>query len=265
MDIGGVALAYRDESKGLPILCLHAVGHSSKDYLSLFKFFTGNARLIAIDFPGHGLSGEGIGEVNSAYYAEITARFLDKLAIRNLIIIGNSIGGAVAMRLAVRPELKVEALVLSNPSGLDDRSFPGQWYLNSMIKFFRKGVNQKTSFQRKFESYYQKVLPTEIARGRREEIAKDAYDLAPLLLKAWEGFKTTEEDLRSLIPLIQCPVFFGWAMRDRYVRFSRNKAAIQQFPNAHVLRYDVGHTPSVEDPKTFIDDVKTFLNPLILG
>jgi len=258
INVDGVKIAYKDEGYGQVILCLHALGHSSKDFLSLYKLPLENFRIIAIDFPGQGQSSASEIAASSNYYFNITNKFIQLLGLKNIILIGNSIGGAVAIRLANNnPNIKI--LSLSNPAGLDKRGFIAPFFLNYMVRFFEKGVKKESTFKRKFQKYYEKVLLTDSASSRRSEIINDAYPLAPLLVQGWSSFKQGDEDLRPLIKNINCPVLFTWAMKDGFVRFSRNKQAIKLFKNYTFIKYPIGHTPYIETPERFYNDLLNFI------
>jgi pimeloyl-ACP methyl ester carboxylesterase len=259
IEIDSLQIAYKDQGEGQIILCLHAMSSSSKDFALSFDSLAKNFRVITIDFPGHGRSSPSTEFVASRNYKKTVEQFIDKLHLKNIIIIGNSIGGAVAIRLA-NNNSNIKALVLSNPGGLDKKGFPSGLVLKYMANFFRKGERGEPSFQKKFERYYKKVLPNDTAALRREEITKDAYKHSPLLVQAWTSFNEPEEDLRPLIKNITCPVLFAWAMKDKYVAYNRNKKAISQFSNATVIKYaQAGHTPYVETPQLFIKDMLAFL------
>ena len=204
--IGQEEIAYKDEGNGETLLCLHPVGHSSKDFQCLYDTLTDSYRIIAVDFPGHGNSAPVQGKICASYFSQIIQEFTLNLAPGSFTIIGNSIGGAVGIRLA-HQNPKIKALVLANPGGLDKRGWLFPVFMNFMIRFFKKGTKAFPSFQQQFANYYSKILPSEKAMERRQEIIDCAYDLAPLLVEAWTGFKEKSEDLRPLIHNIDCPVF----------------------------------------------------------
>jgi 4,5:9,10-diseco-3-hydroxy-5,9,17-trioxoandrosta-1(10),2-diene-4-oate hydrolase len=258
VNIDGINIAYKDEGAGQVILCLHALGHSSKDYTSLYHLPLEKYRVIALDFPGQGLSSTTSVPASSSFYYSIINKFIQLLALKNIIIVGNSIGGAVAMRIASNNQ-NVKLLSLSNPAGLDKRGFIAPVFLNFMINFFQRGVKNKPSFQRQFEKYYKNVLVTDSALERRNEIINDAYLLAPLLVQGWTSFKLKEEDLRPIIKNINCPVLFTWAMKDKFVQFGRNKKAISEFKQQVLIKYPIGHTPYIEIPEKFNNDLISFI------
>lgn len=258
ISIDGINIAYKDEGEGQIILCLHALGHSSKDFSTLYKLPLEKYRIIALDFPGQGISTSSSNPASSNFYYTIANKFIQLLDLRNIIILGNSIGGAVAIRIA-NNNPNVRLLSLSNPAGLDKRGFIAPVFLNFMVYFFQKGVKNKASFQRQFESYYKNVLITDSAFERRNEIVNDACRLAPLLVQGWSSFKLKEEDLRPIIKNISCPVLFTWAMKDKFVQFGRNKRAISEFKKQTLIKYPIGHTPYIEIPERFNVDLISFI------
>ena len=251
VEIENLKIAYKDEGSGQVVLCLHALGHSSKDFLSLYSLPHNNFRMISIDFPGQGISDNPNQTISSTYFAKITDEFIKKLDLKNLIIIGNSIGGATAIRIASN-NANIRMLVLANPAGLDKKGWLAPLFLNYMIHFFQNGVDKKANFQDKFSKYYNKVLTSETALVRKNEIVKDAYRfglktyrLAPILVQGWTSFNKAEEDLRPLIETVNCPVLFTWGMNDKFVQFDRNKKAIEKFNNYKLIKYKIGHTPYI--------------------
>ena len=258
VNIDGINIAYKDEGAGQVILCLHALGHSSKDFTSLYNLPLEKYRVIALDFPGQGYSSTSSQPASSSFYYSIANKFIQQLELNNIVIVGNSIGGAVAMRIASNNP-NVRLLSLSNPAGLDKRGFIAPLFLNFMIHFFQRGVKNKPSFQRQFELYYKNILITDSASERRNEIINDAYLLAPLLVQGWTSFKLKEEDLRSIINNISCPVLFTWAMKDKFVHFGRNKKAISEFKKHTLIKYPIGHTPYVEIAAKFSSDFINFI------
>ena len=258
IDIENLKIAYKDEGSGQVVLCLHALGHSSKDFLSLYSLPHNNFRIVSIDFLGHGISDNPNKTISSTYFAKITDEFIKKLDLKNLIIVGNSIGGATAIRIASNND-NIRKLFLANPAGLDKRGWLAPLFLNYMIHFFQNGVDKKANFQDEFLKYYNKVLTSDTALARKNEIVKDAYKLAPLLVQGWKSFKQAKEDLRSLIETINCPVLFTWCMNDKFVQFDRNKIAIEKFNNYKLIKYQIGHTPYIECPDLFLKDFQDYL------
>jgi pimeloyl-ACP methyl ester carboxylesterase len=101
-----------DCSKGRKLLLLHAAGSNAHSWHYQYEHL-GNAHSpVAPDLPGHGRSSgvEGLRTIQD--YADFSAAFLDALKIDSAVVAGRSMGGAVAMDLALRHPKRVQALVL---------------------------------------------------------------------------------------------------------------------------------------------------------
>lgn len=261
--VHGVDIHFREKNSlcEQTLLCLHALGHCSKDYNKIFSdpCFS-HYRIIAIDFPGHGDSDRGSKPVSSEYFAEITEEVIRTLSLKKITVLGNSIGGAVAIRLASNPDNTIQSIQLANPAGLDKRGGVSKLFLSFMVWFFNKGVKGAPKFRKWFQYYYGKVLPSPEAAARRQEIVANAYNIAPILAEGWESFKSESEDLRKMASELPCPVLVTWAMKDKKVQYRRNVGAIEKIRNLKLIKYSIGHTPMLENPAVFLADLRRFLD-----
>jgi len=102
-----------DFSRGRKILFIHGAGSNGHTWHRQGEAFGGKHSPIALDLPGHGRSAgvEGLRTVHD--YADFVAAFLDTLKIKSAVILGHSMGGAIAMDLGLRHAARVDALILS--------------------------------------------------------------------------------------------------------------------------------------------------------
>jgi pimeloyl-ACP methyl ester carboxylesterase len=125
MDVSGYATYYYyrgattlpdvvpDFSRGRKILFIHGAGSNGHTWHRQGEAIGEYHSAIALDLPGHGRSAGVEGLSTVADYADFVIAFLDKLQIKSTIILGHSMGGAIAMELALRHSPRVEALILS--------------------------------------------------------------------------------------------------------------------------------------------------------
>jgi pimeloyl-ACP methyl ester carboxylesterase len=101
-----------DFSRGRKLVFLHPAGSNGHSWHNQYDYLGKSHSPIAIDLPGHGRSSgiEGLGAIKD--YADFTAAFLDALKIDSAVIAGRSMGGAIAMDLALRYPNRVQALIL---------------------------------------------------------------------------------------------------------------------------------------------------------
>lgn len=102
-----------DFSRGRTIVFVHGAGSNGHTWHRQIEAFGAKHSPIALCLPGHGRSAgvEGLRTVHD--YADFVAAFLDALKIKSAVILGHSMGGAIAMDLGLRHAARVEALVLS--------------------------------------------------------------------------------------------------------------------------------------------------------
>jgi len=258
--IDGVTLAYTDSGgPGLTILCLHAIGHGARDFEDLTRRMASDYRVIAIDFPGQGNSGNDLQAASGTRYAHLLEGFMDNLKIHSAVLLGNSIGGATAVRYAHMHSDRVQALVLCDSGGLQTSSAAGRIFVGSFVQFFAAGRRGASWYQWAFGKYYQRVLIKEPAQQQRERIVRSAYETAPILEQAWKSFGRPEENLNPILPEIRCPVLIAWAKEDFVVPLKGTQSAFQGFPNHRVEVFDGGHAPFLEDPDRFEQSLRRFL------
>ncbi len=112
-DLNGARLRYLDRGNGPCLLLVHGLGASHTDWQKQFDFFARVFRVIVPDLRGHGDS-ESEGPYNVDRLATDLAQLMDVLKIGAFFVIGHSMGGAVAMQLALYKPERVMKLVLAD-------------------------------------------------------------------------------------------------------------------------------------------------------
>jgi pimeloyl-ACP methyl ester carboxylesterase len=264
--VDGVALAVHDSDPegGKPALvCLHAIGQGGGDFAAFARAFDDRFRVVVVDWPGHGASGDDRAPASAARYEVLLRGLLDALRIESAVIFGNSIGGATALAFAQRSPERVRALILCNPGGLDPGGLVAGLFIRRLVSRFERGVRGDPRFLDWYAAYYEDVLVGPEAVPRRDRIVAAGYESAPRLVEAWTSFATPEADLRAGLPALRVPVFVGWAMRDGLVQWSRNRAALKTLPNVTLVRFErSGHAPFLEEPASFNAALAPFLDAL---
>ena len=115
-NLGGERIFYalhrpRETPAKVPALvCVHGAGGSHLNWPSEVRRLPGVA-VYAVDLPGHGQS-TGSGRQTIGEYVKVLISFLDILNLRNVVIVGHSMGGAVALEMALSHPERVRGLVL---------------------------------------------------------------------------------------------------------------------------------------------------------
>ena len=212
--LDGVTIAYGDTGGSGPVvICLHAISHGARDFEALANRLPGY-RVIAIDFPGQGKSGPDTVPASGTRYAQLLTLFIARLGLHDVVLIGNSIGGATAVRYTLGHPENVRGLVLCDSGGLlPPPDFRTRLAIDAFVQFFAAGSRGAPWFGWAFAHYYDGVLKESPAHTERARIVRAAYETAPVLVQAWQSFARPEESLWARLPEIHCPVLLAWAKR----------------------------------------------------
>lgn len=111
--IAGESLHYalRDEDAPLDLVCIHGAGGDHTIWPRGLGELAG-CNTYALDLPGHGLS-EGIARNSIGAYAEVVEAFVAALGMRRVILLGHSMGGAIALKIALDEPRWLDSLILA--------------------------------------------------------------------------------------------------------------------------------------------------------
>lgn len=121
------------------ILILHGWGQNSKDWEYIAQKLSVRYSVTTLDLPGFGGSSNPPYAFNSLDYSEVVKEFVKKLGLKNLIIIGHSFGGKIAIMLAAENKLNINKLFLISPSGIENKSIftnTKSLIVKFLLKFF---------------------------------------------------------------------------------------------------------------------------------
>ena len=113
-DVDGTRLYWNERGTGPPLLLVHGLGSSSRDWAAQVEHFADRYRVLRIDLRGHGRSERGDGPYTIAQFARDIAVFLRKRAAVPAHVVGLSMGGMVALELAVGASRLARSLVVAN-------------------------------------------------------------------------------------------------------------------------------------------------------
>ena len=261
-DIGnGITMHYHEAGRGErgAVVFLHGSGPGASGWSNFkgsYPFLAENGfRTIVPDTLGYGYStkptaGEfSLDEVAAQYKA-----LLDMLGVSKVSVIGNSQGGAISIKLALRyPEL-VERLVLMAPGGLEAReTYMGMRGIQTMLRvIFKEGISRQT-LREVFElQLHDESLIT-------DEIIEERFQIAETQPKD-NIARIKVDNLESMLSSIDCPVLCFWGVQDKFCPVSGASKIASQCRNARtVLISECGHWVMVEYRKLFNELTLKFL------
>jgi pimeloyl-ACP methyl ester carboxylesterase len=249
------------------VLCLHGLGGTKASFLPTVAALASRYRVVAMDLPGFGESNKPIGAPYDAeWFARAAFETLDALETDAAYLIGNSMGGRVAIEAGFVERSRVRALVLLSPAlaWLRDR----RWA--PVVRLLRPELGLVQMAPR---SVVDRVVRRLIPGGDRDGWAAAGVDeflrvyLTPRGRAAFyaaarsiyldephgeDGFWTR---LRGLSP----DALFVWGRRDALVPIGFMKHVERALPAARHVELDCGHVPQLERPRETHTAVLQFL------
>lgn len=254
-------IAYDERGDGLPIVMLSSGSHDRHDYDGLRNRLPSHFRTIAPDWPAHGESPPIPGPASAMRFADIAEELVEQLAPGGAIVVGNSVGGFAAARLAIRrPEL-VRGLVLVDSGGFlgsppQVRAFCA---LMARPRFLR-------AIYPWFANRYMRPGGDEDRRVRDVGIATTRKDPGlRTLSELWRSFPSVEHDLRGDAPSISAPTLIAWGKRDPVIPLKVGRRLAGAIPEATLEVFDTGHAPHVSDPEGFAAHLIPFADTVLRG
>lgn len=237
---------------------LHSGGASlefwSKNLAALAQFH----RIYAVDMVGSGYSDKPEASCSLTYQAQFVKDFMDTLSIERASLIGNSIGGGVALQFAIMFPERVEKLVLANSFGLGKHIgiFPRLASLPLLDRFPRPS-RSLIALILKPAVYDPEAITDELL-----ELIYQLYGL-PRALNALcrlvrtnlNLFGVRNEVFSSIVNqlfTITAPTFVTWGQQDRVLPVAHAHIAVRELPNARLHIFErCGHFPQLEHPEEF--------------
>lgn len=117
-----ISIAYTDDGKGENkevLLLIHGLSSYIPAWSKLIPPLKNNYRCIAIDLPGYGKSSEGIHSGSMIFYADVISKFIKKLDLQNVTLVGHSMGGHISVATALLFPKLINRLILLAPAGFE--------------------------------------------------------------------------------------------------------------------------------------------------
>lgn len=243
------------------VVCLHGLGSNKTSFFKTISTLTPDHTVHAIDLPGFGSSSKPArAAYDASYFARSVLGYMDAMAIDRAHLVGNSMGGRIAVELALTQPERAETLSLLAPA----LAFRRRRELVPLVKLIRPELAaiphplRAARVREQFWSLFarpERLDPTaadiaadEFCRTYRSRSARIAFFAAArnIYLDPPDG----ESGLWTRLAGLRPPALFIWGDRDRLVpaAFSRHVADVLPHARQVVLK-ECGHVPQVELPE----------------
>ncbi|OLL31096.1 acetoin dehydrogenase dihydrolipoyllysine-residue acetyltransferase subunit [Burkholderia sp. SRS-W-2-2016] len=121
-DVGGIRVRYarRGPDQGTPVLFIHGFGGDLNNWLFNLDAIAAKHPVIALDLPAHGQSQAALPGASVDALADFVRGFLEAAHVNGPVhVVGHSMGGAIAMQMALSTPAQVASLALVSPAGFD--------------------------------------------------------------------------------------------------------------------------------------------------
>jgi pimeloyl-ACP methyl ester carboxylesterase len=268
VDVDGRPTRYRVQGSGSPMLLLHGIGRSLEDWAEVEPTFATAHTVYALDLAGYGESAPVAGRTTLRRLGESAIAFLDAVGVAEPVaIVGNSLGGAVALQIAALAPTRVAALVLADPAGFGKEVTIALRVLGIPIVGRRLAVPSRRNA----------LLETQAIFCDQALVTQERVELAFRLASRPGGTKVLRDTANSLgtyfgvkagwrrrliarIAPLGIPTLVVWGERDRILPARQLEEARRVFPHAEWHLFErTGHMPQIEKPREFAELSLAFL------
>jgi len=249
-------VSYTDEGSGPPVLLLHAALHDHTDFDTVRAELTHRRRVLTLDWPGHGASPVPPVPLRAVQFGDLLVEFADLLDLRNLVVVGNSVGGYAACRLALERQQRVSGVVLVNTGGFT----PHSMLTRVMCALMGRPAVVRAVFPPFVRAYMQPRTSTDRAIVRRVVGRAKTADGAKTAAALWKSFTEPGHDLRMRASQIGAPVLITWGAKDPTAPLRWGRALTESIPGSTLEAFGTGHVVFSSEPVAWLDTVLPFVD-----
>lgn len=237
-----------EDTDGKPVVLLvHGFGADSSNWIRFANELQGEFHFIIPDLPGHGQTTR---TTDMDYHIETQARrlfrFMDALKVNRFHVVGNSMGGGIALKMAMDSPQRLRSLGLVDAAGVTIVS-------NAYDKLLQSGSNPL--IPHKPDDFFTTLdwatadppwTPDFIIRVMGEKKAANA----PVAEKVWHDINAPGElEMKDRLSQIRTPTLIVWGAKDRLLPEKNADVFDKLIPDSRkVVISGVGHVPMVEAP-----------------
>src|SRR5437867_2982862 len=269
IEVTGARLRYIVAGRGPALVLLHTLRTQLDMFQRVLPQLAQRFRVYALDYPGHGYSDIPKAEYSSELFVTVVARFLDQLDIRDAVIVGESIGGSIALLLAARHNPRVRAVVAINPYDYDGGRGIRRSSVLANILFGLSNVPLLGATVTRLRLYpivkrvleggvYRKgALPATLARELyRVGNRRGHYRALMSLVRHWDSWERARAEYSS----IDVPTLLIYGDHD-WSRVGERESDRQIIAGAELrIIKDAGHFLSLDAPQEVVQAVVGFAN-----
>jgi pimeloyl-ACP methyl ester carboxylesterase len=250
VQVGEHRIHYFVGGDGPPLVVVHGVASRAADGALIYRALMRHHRVYALDLLGYGDSAKPRdASYTVSMQAEVVRGFMDALQLRNADMLGISLGGWIALKLAAEHPQRVERLVLVSSAGL---SFPTT--LNESA-FSPNNLDElRASLARQTDQASR--IPTFVLRDFLRRSKAKAW----VVRRSMKAALREDDLLDRKLQRVTMPVLLVWGTHDRIVPFAVAASMKREMPHARVVPlHGCGHLAIIECRDRAVPAIEEFL------
>ena len=273
MDLSNnTTLAYVEEGSGnQTLIFIHGLGSYIPAWNKNIYELSQHYHCIAIDLPGYGTSSKGNYEFSMTYYAQVIKEFADKKGIKDLVLVGHSMGGQIDLTTALQYPDLVEKLILIAPAGFEtfnkgQRSWLGNVMTPDAVRLTPvEAIRTNLSY-----NFYN--MPEDADFMFTDRVAmRSAEGFDGYVYAVSQSVKgMVDQPIYEFLPQIKQPTLAIFGANDnlipnRYLNPGKTEKVAQdgisKMPNGSLIMLEkTGHFAQFENPEKVNASIQNFLN-----
>ncbi len=228
---------YIDEGQGDVLLLLHGLMGELSNWDSVIHTFKDRYRIIVPVLPIYEmpLLTTGVKTLTKFF-----TKFVKHMGLENFILVGNSLGGHIALMYAVKNQSKLKAMVLAGSSGLYENSFGGSFPRRESYDYIKEKVE--------FTFYSPETATKELV----DEVFATLNNRERVIRVIAIAKSAIRHNMAADMGKIKIPVGLIWGKNDRVTPPEVAEEFHERLPNSELHWVDqCGHAPMMEQPEAF--------------
>lgn len=266
VSLPGAEVNYAEIGEGEPIVFVHGLSGCWQNWLENLPHFARGHRAIALDLPGFGASPMPSWPIEIPAYGQLLHDFCEKLGVERATLVGNSMGGIVAVEAVTAAPGRFDRLALVSSAGIlntwspEERATVTAWAWKRFGSYYYDGARFIVSrprarravfapFFRYPERLGEELLLEQILGGMQRA---DGFEQA---LRA-----TLRHDVRDRLGEIEIPTLVVGGLSDRVIPVAAAISYHRRIPHSRLEIFErTGHLPQLERPLRFNAILDEFL------
>jgi 3-oxoadipate enol-lactonase len=254
--VNGITINYEVTGEGDCLVLVHGVGDNLRMWYGQVPVFSREYRVLTYDVRGHGETECPESPVDMPLLVADLRELMRALGIDSAFVLGYSMGGRIALQLALDEPSMVRALVLANSGvGVGPRPPGAEERRQSLIAALQRGDLETVSEQMTAASFSPGLKerdPALFERYRRIKLANDAQSFA----RVWGAvMQSSPPDVSRLV----CPVLIVAGENDAFMSLEMARLTQAAIPGSRLEVLPAGHAAALEAPDEFNRIVLDFL------